>query len=192
MFHSISPVHVHLRAVIMHGISNVGGIHQWAWDWDGTTGVFSPFALGGMSNGWIATPGISCGRRIIGSAQNWLMERWESLVLLHMEKSVYGYDNFWLLLCQNICPAHLRGIENNVKKHVYNWSLAMSWVQSSTLGKDTLCPALAVACNPKISFKIGGNIFRVICVALCNWCSSWNCQMSILQKGVLCYIGNTI
>ena len=55
LFHNISLAHAYLRAVTMRVISNVEGIHQQTWHWDGTTECLAPFGFGGISNGWIAT-----------------------------------------------------------------------------------------------------------------------------------------
>ena len=53
--------------------------------------VFGQLVGGAMSVGWIANLGISHGRRHMGSALNWSMERWQYLVGLHHEKSVDGH-----------------------------------------------------------------------------------------------------
>ena len=81
------------------------------------------------------------------------MERQNYLVGLHPEKSVDGLENSWLLLRCIICRTRMCGIVKQSKIQVYIWPLALPCMQSSTLGKDTPCPTLAAAHNPKYIFQ---------------------------------------
>ena len=89
LFYNISLACPHLREATVCAVSNVDGIRQQAWETEMEPQTVWHLWFGGMSNGWIATLGISRGRRNMGSAQNWWLERWEYLV------GLYTFRNMW-------------------------------------------------------------------------------------------------
>ena len=104
----------------------------------------------------------------------------------HSEICARAYEFFWLLLHRKLCLTHMGEHCEMMQKNRFALGLCRCLAcKYPTLGKHTLCHALAMEHNPKGIFQHifrWQHIFRVICVALCNWCSRCNCQMPTLQK----------
>ena len=86
--YNISIACLYLREATVHAVSNVDGISQQAWQIEMEPQTVWPLWLGGMSNGWIATLGISHAGRNKVSAQNRWLERWEYWVGLYILRNM--------------------------------------------------------------------------------------------------------
>ena len=155
-------------------------------DWDGTADCLAPLVWGHVK--WLdCHPWHFPGKKKHGvSAKLMVGEVRVFGWTLHIQKYVNGHMNFPDCCCIVRFVSLIWGTLWNDAKNRFALGLCRCLAcKHPTLGKDALCHALAMEHNPKHIFQHRfrwQHIFRVICVALCNWCSRRNCQMPTLQK----------
>ena len=132
LFYNISLACPHLRQATVCAVSNVDGIRQQAWETEMELQTVWHLWFGGMSNGWIATLGISRGRRNIWGQRKTDGWRGESIWLdsTHSEICERAYEFSWLLLHRKICLTHMGDIVKWCKKQVCTWSLSLPCMQT--------------------------------------------------------------
>ena len=187
LFYNISLACPHLRKATVCAVSNVDGIRQQAWETEMEPQTVWHLWFGGHVKWMDCHPWHFPGKKKHGvSAKLMVGEVRVFGWTLHTQKYVNGHMNFPDCCCIVRFVSLIWGTLWNDAKNRFALGLCRCLAcKHPTLGKDTLCHALAMEHNPKDIFQHifrWQHIFRVICVALCNWCSRCNCQMPTLQK----------
>ena len=138
---------MYLRAVTMRAISNVEGIHQQAWHWDGTTECLVAFRFGWHVE-W-----LDCHHWHF----LWKKKQGVSIKLIDGEVRLFCWTTSWdiwamgarfpdCFMYHNICPTRMyMALWNDGKSQVYTWSLGRALHAILHFRKRySSCPTLGV------------------------------------------------